>query len=172
MDSLPVAPAAGNVAATVTAMPLLTFSPFQEEATPDFSPPLCEWLANGHVAERWNLIGQMQDSSGKGSVVDWEYKSTADSTFGVGVSGSPAKHYSLDGHFSITNNFGGSGGFSEGPGFDGFVYGHFYRQRYRNLIYDNGHPACGHKYKTYYPNAIGDSYPQGKKKPAKDILIR
>jgi hypothetical protein len=64
---------------------------------------------------------------------------------------------------------GGSGGFTGGPGFNRFVYGHFYRQRYRSPTFGSPpFPVCGHNYKTYYPNAVGDSYPQGKKRPHKD----
>ncbi len=169
MASLPVAPAKGNVAAAIkTVIAPLTFSPYQKNGTPDFAPPPCTWIANGAVAERSNLIGQMQDSKAKGSEVDWDYSTAADSTFGVAVSGNLAKHYSVSGSFTITNSLGGAGGFGAGPGFDRYVYGHFYRQRYLSNSDLQGHPICGHRYKAYYPTAVGDSYPQGKKKPALD----
>jgi hypothetical protein len=58
----------------------------------------------------------------------------------------------------------GSGGFSSGPGFNGFVDGHFYRQRYKNVGF------CSKKYKTKFVSAVGDSFPAPAKakKPAKD----
>jgi len=166
--SLPVAPTTGNVAATFTGMPRLTFSPFGSEAPPDLVPPPCTWTADSKVVEKSNLIGQMQDSSSKGSTVDWDYSTTADSTFGVAVSDELAKNYTVSGSFTITNSFGGSGGFTEGPGFNGYVYGHFYRQRYISDFNLAGKPICGHDYKAYYPDAVGDSYPQGTAKPKTD----
>lgn len=171
MASLPVAPARGNAAATLPKPVAVTFSPFViRNPMPDRPvPPPCVWLANGKVKERSNLIGQMQVSNSRGSSADWDYSTEADSTFEVGVSDSIDKHYSLDGHFSITTKMGGSGGFTGGPGFNRFVYGHFYRQRYISPTFGSPpFPVCGHNYKTYYPNAVGDSYPQGKKRPRKD----
>ncbi len=169
MASLPVVPRKGSVAATMMgSAQAVDFSSYQVMATPDLRPPPCEWTADGKVVERSNLIGQMQDSKGKGSQVDWDYSTTADSTFGVAVSDDLTKHYSASGSFTITNSLGGSGGFSEGPGFDRYVYGHFYRQRYQSTYDLQGKPVCGHDYKAYYPNAVGDSYPAGKKKPPLD----
>lgn len=77
------------------------------------------------------------------------------------------QNYTVDGSFTITQTFSGDGGFTAGPKFNRFVYGHFYRQRYISNTFA-GHPICGHNYKAYFPSAVGDSYPQGKKRPAKD----
>ena len=171
MESLPVALSPGNAASATPTPVAVPFSPFVVRNPMLDGPvaPPCVWTANGKVREKSNLIGQMQVSNSRGSSADWDYKTKADSTFGIGVSDSIDKHYSLDGHFSITNSMGGDGGFTGGPGFNRFVYGHFYRQRYISPVYGNPpQPVCGHHYKAYYPKAIGDSYPQGKKRPRKD----
>lgn len=115
----------------VGSVPTIMFSPFEKVTQPvPAPPPPCDFVARGKAVEKTNLIGQMQDSSARGSKVTWNYKTQADSTFGIGVSDSPTKHFSESGSFTITNSMGGNGGFPAGPGFNRFVYGHFFRQRY------------------------------------------
>ncbi|MGO9161495.1 MAG: hypothetical protein ACLP7J_12405 [Streptosporangiaceae bacterium] len=173
MASLPVAPGPDAAASAAGLASLgattVTFSPFRTvpAVRPDVVPPPCVWTADGSPVEKSNRIGQMQDSSGRGSKAAWNYSTEADSTFGVGVSGSLTANYSGDGSLTITNSIGASGGFTAGADFNRFVYGHFYRQRYESDMY-LGHPICGHRYKTEYTTAVGDSYPQGTKKPGKD----
>jgi hypothetical protein len=131
------------------------------------SPPACVWLASGSSVEESNRIGQMQDSTGSGSQVRWTYNTEADSSFGVGVSGSLTSGYSGDGSYSVSNSIGSSGGFPENAGFNEFVDGHFYRQRYASDLDSGGHPICGHRYKAEFRRSVGDSYP-GANAPAKD----
>jgi hypothetical protein len=100
----------------------------------------------------------MQDSTGRGSQVTFNYSASADSTFGVGVSGSPTKGYTLSGSFTITNSMGGTGSFTRGPNFNGFVFGHFYRQRYSRLDL-----SCSSKYKAEFAKSVGDAFPGGPK---------
>jgi len=167
MATLPVAPAPGNVAASEAGVPAVVFSPFQTAVRPGKGPPPCIWAANGKPVEESNLIGQMQVSASPGSDAAWDYSTQADSTFGVAVSGQVSKHYKVDGSFTITQTFSGDGGFTAGPGFNRFVYGHFYRQRYISDMF-LGKPICGHNYKTYFPSTVGDSYPHGTRKPSTD----
>jgi hypothetical protein len=159
--SVPVAPKPGNDAATMArSMSTIIFSPFQK-ATPPARRPACVYEANGKPVERVNRIGQVQDSEGKGSKVSFDYAGNADSTFGVGVSDSPADGYTVSGSFTITNSIGSDGGFTTGPGFNRFVYGHFYRQRY---AYDIA--SCVPTYMAEYYNSAGDAFsPSAKAKP-------
>jgi hypothetical protein len=163
--SVPVAPKPGNAAsADEGSLPTIMFSSFERVPSSQQPRPVfpCRARADGKPVEKTNLIGQMQDSGSKGSQVSWDYAVSADSTFGVGVSDSPTKNYTISGSFSITNSMSGSGGFSAGPGFNRFVYGHFYRQRYKNIGF------CTKKYKTEFVSAVGDSFPAPAraKKPA------
>ena len=169
--SVPVAPRPGNAAAALAgSMATIMFSPF-EKVTPLSRPDpvMCRLVADGKEVERTNLIGQMQDSEGKGSHVKFVYKTSADSTFGVGASGSPAKNYTVSGSFTITNSMSGSGGVPEGAGFNGFLYGHFYRQLYEQQAAAD--PICGPHYVSKYVKAVGDAFtkPRNKTKtPKKD----
>jgi hypothetical protein len=155
-----VAAAEGN------SIPTIMFSSFENVASSHHPDPVfpCKSVAAGKPIEKINQIGQMQDSTSKGSQVSWDYKASADSTFGIGVSDSVTKNYTASGSFSITNSMSGSGGFSAGPGFNRFVYGHFYRQRYKNVGF------CNKKYKIEFVSAVGDSFPAPAKakKPQKD----
>lgn len=165
--SVPVAPKTGNLAGTDRgSIPAIMFAPFEKVPSSEVPDPVfpCRAVADGRPVEKTNLIGQMQDSSSQGSQVSWDYGASADSTFGVAVSDSPTKNYTVSGSFSITNSMSGSGGFSSGPGFNSFVYGHFYRQRYKDVGF------CSKKYKTKFVSAVGDSFPAPTKakKPAKD----
>lgn len=169
--SVPVAPRPGNAAAAMAgSMATIRFSPFAK-VTPSSQPDpvMCRLVADGKEVERTNLIGQMQDSGAKGSHVKFVYKTSADSTFGVGVSGSPVKNYTVSGSFTITNSMSGSGGVPEGPGFNGFLYGHFYRQRYEQQAAAD--PICGPHYVSKYVKAVGDAFTKPKNKtkmPKKD----
>jgi hypothetical protein len=176
-ESLPVAPAPGNDAHFTVGMPRVTFTPYEAAVapaapgTPHCICPTCILEAVGKQFESSNLIGQMQSAAGKGSEADYEYKSEADSTFGVGVSLDYKSHYHLDGHFHITNSISDDGGSHAGPSFNRFIYGHFYRQRYENSETNpNGKPACGYQWKIKFVSAVGDVYEAGKKvkRPALD----
>jgi hypothetical protein len=157
--SLPVAPKPGNDAAAMRgSIPTIMFSPFENATSsgvPAPEPPPCFYNAHGKSVEKTNLIGQMQDSAAKGSKVDWEYSSEADSTFGVGVSNNPTKHFSEAGSFTITNSISGSGGFTAGAGFNRFIYGHFYRQRYAGTA---PQPFCSYHYKVKFVKSVGDAF--------------
>lgn len=115
------------------------------------------------------MIGQVQDSVAKGSSVSFDYSTSADSTFGIGVSASPFTGYTASGTYTITNTIGGDGGFSEGPKFNRFVLGHFYRQKFKG----NPQAACN-PYEAYLVKAVSDAFPAPKKMrtPAKDPFGR
>lgn len=138
-ESLPVAPVRGNLAAIMTGTPQLAFSGYQKWAGAN-AAPRCVWTASGSAVRMSNLIGQMQDSAANGSEVDWHYGVMADSTFGVAVSDHLTRHYEMSGSFTITNKIGTNGGFKAGPGFNRFIYGHFYRQRYTSSSLRSGSP--------------------------------
>jgi hypothetical protein len=157
--SVPVSPEPGNDAAAMRgSIPTIMFSPFERatsQGVPAPKPPPCFYNAHGKSVEKTNLIGQMQDSAARGSKVEWEYSSEADSTFGVGVSNNPTKHFNESGSFTITNSISGSGGFTAGAGFNRFVYGHFYRQRYVGTA---PQPFCSYHYKVKFVKSVGDSF--------------
>jgi len=112
----------------------------------------------------------MQDSSARLNKVTWEYATQSDSTFGVGVSDSPTKGYTEGGSFTITNSMGGSGGFTAGPGFNRFVYGHFFRQRYQIAALN---PICSPLYMAKFVSSVGDSFaPRQRSTPRKDPYRR
>ena len=166
--------AVGLVARSPGGSQTVTFSPFHTQAllqtvspSQGYVPRSCHWFAYGPWHETSNRIGQMQDSSGAGSAVSWVYRTTADSTFGVGVSNSsPTGGYSASGSLTVTNSIGTSSGFSEGPGFNGYVDSNFYRQTYQSNMYF-GHPLCGDRWMTRFVSAVGDSYP-GPYSPPRD----
>ncbi len=160
--SVPVAPEPGNAASIVGPMTTITFSSFDTiKPLGNPNPPECVLVADGKAVEKTNRIGQMQNGDGKHTSATFNYSTSADSTFGVGTSNSPNDNYTLSGDLTITNSFGGSGSFTRGPGFNDFVFGHFYRQRYRIPAVETG--ICGRKFKAEYVQAAGDAFPPGKK---------
>jgi hypothetical protein len=167
-ESLPVT--AGAIAAASgsdpASVPTATLSAFTPQGQPD--PPVpCVWSKNGAEVEGTNRIGQMQTSTASGSHATFTYSGSADSTFGVGVSDSPSANYTLDGHFSVSNSIGSSGGLTVGAGFNHFISGHFYRQRYESDAAVPSDPFCGHLYKTEWVSAVGDAF-AGTNSPAVD----
>jgi hypothetical protein len=160
-ETLPVTAAASATDPPADGTPTAALSAFTQQSQDVTIPPPCEWRADGSAVEESDRIGQMQVSTAPGSEARWTYNTQADSTFGVGVSASATSGYSVDGSFTVTNTIGSSGGFTGGPGFNRYVDGHFYRQRY---ISDG---FCGHLYKAKIVSAVGDSY-AGTNKPPTD----
>lgn len=67
----------------------------------------------------------------------------------------PTKDFTLGGSWHVSDSIGGGGGFDTGAGFNRFVWGHFYRQRY---ISDNEHSCGGWNYKARYAKSAGDAF--------------